>query len=299
MSKNEKRSSVAVLDGPKLDFVYDFLYHDARRIGSFLAQFDAFGHLQQIRQTDSVTSGTVSSSAIEGEIKAIVASGKSSLDDKATKESKDTAERVYDPLWANALALLDYLTERNLIVRDLQRARIGQFTLVSGKLSILNLAMLKQFWPLPTIKKIINDSADQTVAATGNRHERRAQYHKSAAAAQVNKADLALQILSVLPHEVEATIDCSKELVWCSLREDSLVGSSSDLLLKHGLVISGVWSILGIMDALPGPPEPGVDSGTLLGNLMQQLMPVVRSFMGRPEGAFGMTPLLIFREVSG
>jgi hypothetical protein len=41
----------------------------------------------------------------------------------------------YDPLWANALALLDYLEQRNLFAHDLAQAGIGQLVLSSGYLS--------------------------------------------------------------------------------------------------------------------------------------------------------------------
>jgi hypothetical protein len=40
-----------VLDEPQNDSVYDFLYQDVRRVGSFLDQFDVAGHLQQIVQS--------------------------------------------------------------------------------------------------------------------------------------------------------------------------------------------------------------------------------------------------------
>ena len=50
---------------PPNDSVYDFLYHDARRVGSFLAQFDDAGHLQQVTQGDTAAKGRRASYKLE------------------------------------------------------------------------------------------------------------------------------------------------------------------------------------------------------------------------------------------
>jgi hypothetical protein len=92
----------------------------------------------------------------------------------------------------------------------------------------------------------------------------------------------------------------------------SLVGLSTDLVLKHGAYVPGKWRMLGVLDARP---ESEVDpanagqlnnlekavanlAGTPIGRVTAQLSPQVRRLLGRPRLAFGMTPLLIFRGVS-
>ena len=52
-----KKASGEEPDDPSQDSVYDFLYCDTRRIGSFLAQFDVSGHLQQVTASDSISKG--------------------------------------------------------------------------------------------------------------------------------------------------------------------------------------------------------------------------------------------------
>jgi hypothetical protein len=64
-------------------------------------------------------------------------------------------ERSYDPLWANALALLDYIEKTKLPVRDLTSAEIGEFVLLSGPLWIVDTAMLKAIVETPTLKKYL------------------------------------------------------------------------------------------------------------------------------------------------
>jgi hypothetical protein len=58
----------------------------------------------------------------------------------------ESSERIYDPLWSNARTLLDYLEAANLIGRDLATARIGQFVIASGDLTVLNTSMLPKFF---------------------------------------------------------------------------------------------------------------------------------------------------------
>lgn len=100
--------------------------------------------------------------------------------------------------------------------------------------------------------------------------------------------------------------------MWCSLREDGLVVSASDLTLKHGVTVSGRWNMLGVLDALPEIDAAGnltaeaveaaqgnvLPSASAFGELMLQLTPAIRGLLGRPHTAYGMTPVLIFREIT-
>ena len=119
-------------------------------------------------------------------------------------------------------------------------------------------------------------------------------------------------MLATLPHAVQAAITerggPQDRVTWCSLRDENLIVPGSDLLLKHGVRIAGEWSMLGILDALPdaavaGSPElaqmlSAFSLGSL-GAVIGPMAPAIRTMLGRPTDAYGMTPLLIFREVSG
>jgi hypothetical protein len=138
MSQTESGASEAEQGEPGSDSVYDFLYHDVRRIGSFLAQFDDAGHLQQITQSEGATRGSKRGwKAAAGGSLPGVGSANLSVERGPEKGGFEASERVYDPLWTNARTLLDYLSERDMLRQELARARIGQFVVVSGTLSIL------------------------------------------------------------------------------------------------------------------------------------------------------------------
>lgn len=144
-------ASGAEHDEQSIGSVYDYLYYDARRVGSFLAQFDPSGHLQQITQTDSVSKGTKrgysvklgGSVPVPGSPEA--AEGSLTFGREPGQTGSEGMSRIYDPLWTNAKLLLDYLDEQNLIKRDLASATMGQFIVATGEISVLDLATVADF----------------------------------------------------------------------------------------------------------------------------------------------------------
>lgn len=300
-------SSGTPQEDPQSSSVYDFLYHDARRIAAFLAQFETYGVLQGVKSHESVGKSSSSrSTASAGVDVATLARGGISYDGTITDDERDAAERTYDPLWTNAKALLDYLTERDLIIRNLKGARIGQFVLVTGSFAAFDVGILREAWKLPGIKKIILDAITKPEDAS-NRHQRRKNQSHSK---DPTDAHAALELVPLLPHSVQGTIRSANDSIWFNLREESMVISSSELLLKHGIGVAGEWSAIGILDAMPEGDPCAIETNaveqiiaaTSLGGIMgqmSQLAIVTRMMLGRPQGSYGMTPLIIFREISG
>lgn len=301
-------SSGTPQEAPQSSSVYDFLYHDARRIAAFLAQFETYGVLQGVKSHESVGKSSSSrSTASAGVDVATLAKGGISYDGTITDDERDAAERTYDPLWTNAKALLDYLTERNLIIWNLEGARIGQFVLVTGSFAAFDVGILREAWKLPGIKKVILDAITKPEDAA-NRHQRRK--NQSQPTKETSDALAALELVPLLPHSVQGTIRSANDSIWFNLREESMVISSSELLLKHGIGVAGEWSAIGILDAMPeGDPfaiktntVEQIIAATSLGGIMgqmSQLAIVTRMMLGRPQGSYGMTPLIIFRKISG
>jgi hypothetical protein len=125
----------------------------------------------------------------------------------------------------------------------------------------------------------------------------------------LNPTSAALDLLKYLPHATLASVKQDGHAVWSSLRDDSLIIASNDLVLKHGVNIPGVWHMLGILDALPNSETEADEdaisqaaSGSLLGALgdfIGMLGPAIRTMLGRPATSYGMTPILIFRQIGG
>lgn len=271
--------------------VYDLIYRDASRIALFLSQFDPRGLVTALKHTQEATETFASKTSGAHD------RGPRAYKNTATAEAQEGGqqrsglERSYDPQWRNALVFLDYLTQRDLIVQDLSLARIGQFILASGSLSILDASFMKDAWPLTTVSKLIRATKGQTKGPKP----------------LVDPIDLVMDLLKVLPHPLQAQLDGPGFSLWCGLAPENLVTSPSDILLKHGTKIAGVWHVLGVLDAEPDhAPAATVASALadapsdrLVASVVEGLAPMVRTLLGRQPGAHGATPLLIFREVSG
>ena len=256
--------------------------------------------------------------AVSGSVPTI-GSANLSLERGPEKGGFEASERVYDPLWTNARTLLDFLAERDLVRRNLKEARIGQFVLASGPLSVMDFTLWKGIWTLPALKNAMREGFGQQTSSQPeqNRANRRRDRGKTSSdtsspkSVLENQLESAFSLLGMLPHTVQARLRVNgDEVVWCSLREDGLVVSASDLTLKHGATVSGRWNMLGVLDALPDGNEADKSTGleafgvgdpfgpSPFGDLMLTMTPAVRGLLGRPSSAYGMTPLMIFREIS-
>lgn len=268
--------------------VYDFLYHDIQRIGSFLSQFDKNGFLTSHTHTSKSSLGEGSSSTqdIKGGFDPIISSKISETNSINSSRANDSSQ-TYDPLWKNSLALLSYLDKMNMINRDLLHSNIGQFVLLSGKLFMFDLGFFQKVLQKQTSRQrfldsFINDAANKATAE--------------------GDAQEAWELIISLPNSFQARLITENECsIWSTLSAAGLSISADDLLLKHGTSITGKWNILGILDALPDPSNINIDSSSLpiFQKTLADYSSHVRPRFGRDPSSYGITPLLIFREVTG
>jgi hypothetical protein len=305
MSSSKKALSTQRGESSKSPLVLDFLYHDSRRVGSFLSQFDS-GHLTQLTRTHEASEATSESASREfGLGLTPIVGGKSNSAENTGVAKKDGLQSVFDPYWTNARALLNYLNEHGFIERDIATAKMGQFVLISGKIIPLDMQSLKPVWSLPSIKRkiIAGESGDD--ASAGNRAARRA---SGKGKLDNTENELAAEVLPHLPHSPQMHIIGNEFAAWCSLQPESLIGTMTDLVLKHGAHIAGTWSILGILDAQPDDDEDAFTQSelvtlaiaitpALVAKMALDFAPITRQQLGRPEHSYGITPLLIFRAV--
>lgn len=128
MQRSDESDFETTSDDQAKKSVYDFLCHDARRVGSFLSQFEAYGVPQQVKATESETDeGLVKAEGFGEAGVPWTAKARGSAGWAAKDVSTDATERVYDPLWTNALTFLDWLTEHGMSERNIRSARIGQY----------------------------------------------------------------------------------------------------------------------------------------------------------------------------
>jgi hypothetical protein len=280
--------------------VYDFMYCDTRRVGSFLAQFNPAGNLTAQRRTTSQNRNL--GGDVSGGVDIKVFKGATSAN--ASFEAGHQSEETYDPFWTGAISLLDHLAGRGLLKRDLWVASIGQLVLLSGNLQILDLRVPKAAWEVPMLaaKFGIGDTAQMTRA-------------------QIEENSLGMEIIKLFPHTIQARLVCSTvddirgSASWMTLNPDAMVVPPEDIILKYGHWIPGEWKALAIKDA-DFDAGPNIDKelensirtqgwektaterhSTGMSMLAEILAPYGRKVLGRPGAFFGVTPIMIFREV--
>lgn len=287
--------------------VYDFLYHDSRRVASYLSQFDNNGLLTGLTQSKETSKGSRRGKRIGLGGNTPLGGGNIELEIGPTEAGSDSLVRVYDPYWANALQFLDVLRERRMIQPELEDASIGQFVSITGFLSIHDFGMMKEAWKLLSVQRMIK-------AGTGveKRSAHMTAAQKAATKEQDQNTQLFLDMIQIMPHSVHARMisqnDRSPELAWCALNQENLVTAPSDIALTYGQHMAGQWSIIGVLSAHPEYVAPELNgrfdendlglTESIVGQVSKMLVPLVRMALGRPSGAYAVTPLLIFREVS-
>lgn len=273
---------------PEKSSIFDFMYHDTRRVGAFLAQFETYGVPLSVKSNESAgrqssrkMSGTIGGNAI-GLIK-----GQTSLNIENTDDEREGAERAYDPLWVNARLLLDHLQSSGRLHTKLENAGLGSVVSFSGAISFADLTLIRKAWDLKTVKAAVG---------IGLAHSRKTRNIKNS---EENALNQIFEMLSILPHSVQAQFSGADQ-VWCSLDESNLIGSASDVILKHGSEIPGEWHCLGILDARPSVewiPPPDIQSDGTITSISTVFAGVTRQLLGRPDASYGVTPIMIFREV--
>lgn len=257
--------------------VYDFLYVDSQRIALFLSQLEQYGHLKAL--TRSVGENKRFGGGFDVKI---VGANVSTGEDSSLKTE-------YDPQWVAPLTFLEEADKRGMIHRDIAKARIGKLLLISGQLAMLGFSILKSAWDSDFIRDLVR----------GGR------------AGDLSKAqeNFVFESIKQWPHLTQVLLTGGGASVWGTINDGGLITPASDLLLKHGVIAAGEWKLLGVLDAMPASKSPKVTTQTeseknavpssLVGTLFSRLAPMVKQALGRPKTAFGVTPLLIFREVSG
>jgi hypothetical protein len=309
---NKDSRSSAEQGGLQDPIVLDFLYSDSQRVGSLLSQFDDAGHLQQVSQGSKVAVGNKRGRKLTlgggATVLGTGAQGNLGFEVGPDQTGEESIHRVYDPLWSNALTLLDFLSNAELLQRDLSQAGVGQIIHAKGSLTLLDLSLVGKLWNKGPFRQLIADG----MAPTENRNERRTKGNQHLRK-KASEIDVFIEVINEIPHTAQAFIKPEKgNPIWCGLRETGLIAPASDITMMHGPAVAGEWIVVGILDARPDtaiaeqPDEKmmadiGVSIATgrgVAGGLTMMLAPLVRQLVGRPDEAFGVTPLLIYREVS-
>lgn len=283
-----------------IDSVFDFLYTDIRRIRSWCSQVFNDGVLISHRKTSHV--GESKGNEITGEIdasariNAIIADGQAKGSAKATSNSREkisnTLEQSFDASWSMEFDLLNRLDELGMINRDISSAPIGSLVLVTGLPKLMDVRFMQNIW---------DTAIDAMHAETKITHQNKVQL----AFEKKKMKDIGALFQKLPPVPQLYLLDKNGNNFWSCFDEEYMTVNPSSLALMYGTQIDGFWSVLGILDAYPENVYSDAKNeiqeyfhGNEFITAYTQVLDVMRKIMGRPDQSYGITPLMMFRNVN-
>lgn len=269
----------------------DFLYADHERVASFLAQLYGAGTPSGTERT----AGKHKRESHEGKLKLGMGEGGLGVERDLSQEVRST----YDPLWTNSQKLIDHVQE------SASKSKRSDFDI--GKLTILSGSLLA--YDLSSLTNIMNaDSMDEFIA--GGIRDPEGMDNRSGkvrAAEKKKEAAVIRAFIKGLPLGIGFVLVTDTAHFWFSVKREYLSLYDLDVPLKFPAHISGIWNVLGVIDALPHDHVEGL-APVLTRNIdglipamvvhMMQLTGATAALFGRPFQAYGLSPLVVFRRVS-
>lgn len=265
--------------------IFDFFYIDNNKIKSFYAQLNGLGSLTSLKNTSQI-SDSRKLEATAG--LPPMAGGKMASDHTANTSS----ESVYDGIPTMPREMINSLDELGFIHRDLNESMLGNLVLYEGTLGIIDFGVAKEMMN-PALNVHIKDL------------QKDSQTKKLAQELKTNQKDV-VDFFKSIPFGLEAKllVDTGRidensvricDEVWMTLNRDEMTGSHYDVNFKHGEFLAGKWYVLGILDALPFDGFTFDTERNELREGVSTLISLMKNFVGRPQTAYGLTPVAIFR----
>jgi GNAT superfamily N-acetyltransferase len=267
MKSESGESPKQLLTEPDSAGISDFLYVDRARISALYAQLFPQGTLTSVKTTSQ--HGYSDDKNVGTDVKVFKAEAKS------VESGSEGIEHMFDATWSIPLEVLDRLKNRSLVREHLRGAGLGSVIMADCHLRVIDYASMDNLWE-PVLRVVSSEGVPIPSGLT--------------------------EALRAMPRAIHAHFLTNEGFLWSSLSPAGLTIPASDLTLKYGGSVSGVWKLLYILDTWPDAGEPPDVTGWSAGQMIDGILSAMhglRTLMGRPSGWFGITPLMIFRNVSG
>ncbi|MCU4481343.1 DUF6414 family protein [Acinetobacter ursingii] len=269
-----------------IESIFDFFYLDNTKIKSFYAQLTGNGALASFKNFSNITDIRKFEASVGVPS---VANGKGATDHSASLGS----EHQYDATHTMPREMINKLDELGFIHRELHENQLGNLLLLEGKLSVVDVSVIKDF-----MKPASDILLSSLPSATKQEKEQKAILEKT--------FKPAFEFIKEIPYAFEGKLlvdtgeygendipYCSE--VWMTLNRKEMINDGVDINFKHGEFMSGKWYVLGVLDATPYDNFTYHTQKNEMKEMISQTMGMLREQFGRPNLAFGMTPIAIFR----
>jgi hypothetical protein len=264
------------------NYLFDFVYLDRDKIGSYYAQLFNDGVLTSIKRSSSSQDTSVNSLGV-GAPKLLIGG-----EMRNTEAVGEGLEQQFDTAWTIPLEVINELDRSGYIVPDLHAASLGQIVMFKGRIQIIDLRMVQELWePILTMQAKNGQAAAKTQQA------------RKAATMELEEAKQMIKVISKLPHTMQMRAFGPDAQLWSTLNPSALTINNEDLAFKHGATIPGEWMVMGILDAKPDSDEEmsfPENIGEVEGGMLQ-LMVALRFLFGRKLTDYGITPIAVFRPI--
>lgn len=263
---DESRKQLPMVPDSAEDAVHDFLYVDRIRVSALYAQLFPQGTLTSVKTT--AQEGFSDDKNIGSDVKVL------KLEAKSSTSGYEGIEHVFDASWTVPLEVLTGLKERSLVRRSLKDPHLGAIVLLDAYLRIIDYATMKDLWE-PALSAFLGKEQ----------------------AAEMKEL---ISFIKSVPHTMHAHFLSNEGFLWSSLESGNLTVPSADIVLKHGGLVSGSWRVLAVVDAFPNyGAAPELNSWSA-GQATEGVLTAINSLraqIGRPQDWFGVTPLMIYRDI--
>lgn len=274
-------------ESQNIESIFDFFYLDNPKIKSFYAQLNGLGSLNTLKNTSQIgdtrkMEATVGLPTVTG--------GKMGNDHSVNSAS----EHTYDGIPTMPREMIDRLDELGFIHQELSEDILGNLVLLKGRLGVIDIEVTKELFE-PALNVYLKELNEQNTPES----------RKLAKDLKSNLKDIT-SLFKGIPFGLEAKLlhktgtknDSGVDLcneVWMTLNRAEIVGSPLDLNFKHGEFLAGDWHVLGVLDALPFDGFTFDTDPNEFRDGIVTMLNMVRTIAGRPETAYGITPIAIFR----
>lgn len=269
-------------ESPSEEYLCDYVYIDNLRLSHYYAQLSKSGLVTNLK----TTAKEIGKQGSDLQLKTPIIGGKVA----GERTTEEWQEIQIDSAFSRPQETLDALYNAGFINSDIDSSRIGSLVLAKGAISLFDIRLLRELWPV--MGEMLSTQETLHIVNEAQR--------KKAKAAKKAEYDGIAAVVSKLPHSLQGSLATDSCDSWFTLKPECMLLNPEDLAFKHGSDLSGEWHVLAILDALPNDPTevPSVPNiPTEMEESMRAILFGLKSIFGRPADRFGVTPIMIFRTI--
>lgn len=285
--------------------LYEFIYIDDYRLKSLIAQINNEGILLEYQTGLTMSSSTSGSkkNTKSGELggSAVLAktSGTKEVMDGNSETEQEGKNLKYDATYASPVQLFELVEANELAYKSLNAAKYGGLLHIKGSLKLIDTSHFKLATkPFNPVLNMI-----EKMGESGNPYGFDMSGLEVFTGGDNSIVKSMFSIFEDFPQTINMTMLGKTGKAWSTLNPESLRINIWDYVLKCGNELPGEWHCLALLDSRPNHivstnASQGSNDSQRLDSMVTNVLSSMRGFLGIEDDTYGVTPILIFREVN-